>query len=209
MGVWEAGGRTPAFREHLLGAPPPTPAPTRTGLLTEVKAAVPTDKLEGVHQLPAAQGLTGAVSSKAARGQGQEGEQHQHRLPHWDPHRHLGAETGGHEPSPGLEATPAAPPGRGLWETPARPPPDSKFGSGFRSPCPKRGRSNGQKERVLSCPGGVRSRPRFERMCVKHVFDGHQVSRGDDRPRRHHRRGSATPQSRRGQGWTLNLASVL
>lgn len=40
----------------------------------EVEAAVPTDKLEGVHQLPAAQGLTGAVSSNAARGEGQEGE---------------------------------------------------------------------------------------------------------------------------------------
>lgn len=44
------------------------------GRSAEVKAAVPTDKLEGVHQLPAAQGLTGAESSNAARGEGQEGE---------------------------------------------------------------------------------------------------------------------------------------
>lgn len=28
MGVWETGGRTPAFIEHLLGAPPP-PLPQR------------------------------------------------------------------------------------------------------------------------------------------------------------------------------------
>lgn len=57
----------------------------------EVEAAVTTDELEGVHQLPATQSLTGAVSSDAARGQGQEAEQPQQRLPHRDPHRCLEA----------------------------------------------------------------------------------------------------------------------
>lgn len=56
------------------------------GWSAEVEAAVPTDKLEGVHQLPAAQSLAGAVSSIAARGEGQEGKKRQHRLSCCDPH---------------------------------------------------------------------------------------------------------------------------
>lgn len=72
-------GALPEGRErglrHLLSTCCARPSPlSPTELLTEVKATVPTDKLEGVHQLPAAQGLTGAVSSKAARGEGQESE---------------------------------------------------------------------------------------------------------------------------------------
>lgn len=90
-----------------VSAPPPCPAE----LLTEVEAAVPADKLEGVHQLPAAQSLTGAVSSIAARGQGQEDEQHEQRLPHRDPHWNLGAKTRGVSPPPATSrARPLLPP---------------------------------------------------------------------------------------------------
>lgn len=60
--------------------------PISLELLTEVKAAVRTDKLKRVNKLPSAQGLAGAVSSNAAQGEGQRDEKHQHRLPHWDPH---------------------------------------------------------------------------------------------------------------------------
>lgn len=69
-------------------------AACRPAWKSEVEAAVPADKLEGVHQLPAAQSLTGAVSSIAARGQGQEDEQHEQRLPHRDPHWNLEAGAG-------------------------------------------------------------------------------------------------------------------
>lgn len=80
-------GQVAAAEAALLHDAAATAAPAGSaGRSAEIEAAVPTDKLEGVHQLPAAQGLTGAVSSEAARGDGQEGKRHQHRLPHWKRH---------------------------------------------------------------------------------------------------------------------------
>lgn len=83
-------GQVTAAETALLNDATAATAHTACGP-AEVEAAVPTDELEGVHELPAAQGLTGAVSSNAARGEGQEGEKHQHRLPHWDSHWYLEA----------------------------------------------------------------------------------------------------------------------
>ena len=80
-GGWRATGATGGVgRAPAPRGPAAHPARPREPL-TEVEAAVPTDELEGVHQLPATQGLTGAVSSIAARGEGQEGEKRQRRLP--------------------------------------------------------------------------------------------------------------------------------
>lgn len=110
--------------------------PRPAELLTEVEAAVPADKLEGVHQLPAAQSLTGAVSSIAARGEGQEGEQPQHRLSHSDPHWCLRAETRGVSPPPRRVQARAPPtahqPGRP--ETPAPRGAEGLLPSGTLSP---------------------------------------------------------------------------
>lgn len=93
--------RSPKPSPPSVASPPPAPPtpPPPAQPLTEVEAAVPTDELQGVHQLPAAQGLAGAVSSIAARGEGQEGEQRQHRLPHWKRHGSAGRGEGPEPPA--------------------------------------------------------------------------------------------------------------